>query len=278
MDPIVSVHNPHVKDVCALHRRKGRREQGRFLIEGWHLLAEALRWQMPVETVYYTHQADRLRRSALLRRADDRGAALIEVAEKVMRKICVTEGPQGVAAVVRRLEEPRLPASEKGAGVFLVLDRIQDPGNLGGILRVALAADVRGVWLMKGCADPYGSKALRGSMGSLFGLTVLTEVDAAVCGDLCSRMEGYVVALAAEGRDLYDGQGAHAQLRRVSAAAGEQEPLVLILGNEGQGVAPELLELAEDRWSVPMCHGVQSLNVAVAAGIVLYEVRRWLEE
>ena len=258
---------------------------------------------MPVETVYYT-KADRFRGSALLCQAAETGTVLVEVHEKVLKKMCSTATPQGVAGVVRRLKGIRLDEvwlgfeAEAEAGpwedtaIFLILDRIQDPGNLGGILRVALATDVRGILLMRGCADPYGSKALRGSMGSLFGLKMLTEVDVAECRDLCSRMggQGHIAALTTDLGNVQCSAYNVQFLERVPESEQDQEtpvdgfmegrgervipdPLVLILGNEGQGIAPELLELAGERWSLPMCHGVESLNVAVTAGIVLYGVR-----
>ena len=298
MERIASVQNPQIKGVCALHRRKGRQEQGRFLIEGWHLLAEALKRRLAVETVYYVSGADTAggageaggsdvtsgshaaNESVLLSQASAAGAGLVQVSEQVMRKISTTDTPQGIAAVLWCPEVSRSMTGPGEKDILLILDRIQDPGNLGGILRVALAADVAGVLLTPGCADPYGPKALRGGMGSLFGLQVLTEMDGAECRDFCAWAGTRVVALTPEGKSLFQwltgavSAGPTQVDPETGQGTGGRGPLVLILGNEGDGIAPELLAWADERWSLPMYNGVESLNVAVTAGIVLYELRR----
>ncbi|MCL1790234.1 MAG: RNA methyltransferase [Peptococcaceae bacterium] len=297
MEQIVSTQNPQIKGVCALHNRKGRVEQGRFLIEGRHLLAEAIKWRMDIETVYYVADGSAERsvngdvcgsgdgsgavgESSLLSQATEGGSRLVQVSEQVMRKLSTTETPQGVAAVLRFPEVPRTMAVRDEKDIVLVLDRVQDPGNLGSILRVALATDVKGILLTPGCADPFGSKALRGGMGSQFGLRVLAEVDGSECRAFCEWAGAYVAALAPGGRPFGQwarsaGDGAtagnNAAIERKNTGKGR--PLVLILGNEGSGIAPELLGWADDRWSLPMSNGVESLNVAVTAGIVLYGIR-----
>jgi len=277
---ITSVHNEQVKRVCSLQSSKGREKHDAFLLEGWHVLSEALKWRVPLSQIYIDPQkVDRAHGSAFVCSAIERGAELIEVTEPVLRKMSSTGEPQGVVGVARRVSvswddlipDPTPIVSSSAAvqsmdSLLLILDRIQDPGNLGGILRVALAAGVRRICLTSGTVDPYNPKAVRSSMGALFGLAVFREATPQAVAAHCQRY-GYVVAAAsAEGEPLDLKSGL--SLNRPSMGR-----LALILGNEGDGVAPCLLEQADRRWSIPMENGVESLNVAVAAGILLYTLK-----
>ncbi|MBA2459410.1 MAG: RNA methyltransferase [Gemmatimonadales bacterium] len=173
-----------------------------------------------------------------------------------------TEHPQGVVAVI----EPRrwrLEDLAPGAGsMLLVLDAVQDPGNVGAILRTALGLGAAGVVALKGTAELTNPKAVRGSMGALFKLPAVsadTEEFLAWARDRGVR----IWITAAEGEPL-----------GTTAGRRQLPPVALVLGNEGAGVGPALEAAAERRVAIPLAAGVESLNVAVAAGIFLYEVMR----
>jgi TrmH family RNA methyltransferase len=185
------------------------------------------------------------------------------VTDAELEALADTEHPQGVVAVLQpphwRLEDIA-PAPERPV---LVLDGVQDPGNVGTILRTALGLGGAGVVALKGTADLYNAKVLRGSMGALFRLpAVMTDAADWLAWAAGAGVEIWVTA--ADGEPL----GRRATSTRTRA------PVALVLGNEGAGVGSALSDVAHRRVAIPLERGVESLNVAVAAGIRLYEVAR----
>jgi RNA methyltransferase, TrmH family len=245
-----------------LGRRRGRERRGLALAEGVRLVEEALAAGVPLRGAAVSPALEGSPRGAELKSAlVARGVPLLEVAAAELDGLADTEHPQGVVAVV---EPPRwsladLP-STPGA-VVLALDAVQDPGNVGAVLRAALGLGAAGVVALKGTAELTNPKVLRGSMGSVFRLpAVATDADAFVAWAAERGIELWVAA--ADGEPIE--RGARAQ----------RPPLALVLGNEGAGVGPALAAAARRRVSIPLAGPVESLNVAVAAGILLYEVTR----
>lgn len=191
--------------------------------------------------------------------------ALIEVSEEVIASVADADSPQGVVAVA---ELPRLLASALPCRptdrIYLYLDRIQDPGNLGAIARVAEAAGATALALSPGCVHPNHPRALRASAGSLLRLPVAVDAEVGeVAASLASAAPRWVALVPREGRDLY----------RTELS----EPMVLALGAEGPGLSEEALRQVAFGLTIPVVEPVESLNVAVAAAIVLFElVRRQL--
>jgi TrmH family RNA methyltransferase len=243
-----------------LHRRRGRERTGLALAEGVRLLEEALAARVPIRGAAVAPGLEGTPRGTALKSALERAGVRLEaVSDAELEGLAATEHPQGVVAV---LEPPRwrlediMPAAERPV---LVLDGVQDPGNVGTILRTALGLGGAGVVALKGTADLYNSKVLRGSMGALFRLpAVMADTPAYLAWAAGAGVETWVTAA--------DGE----PLRRHRARA----PVALVLGNEGAGVGPALAEAARRRVAIPLAAGVESLNVAVAAGILLYEVAR----
>ena len=243
-----------------LHRRRGRERTGLALAEGVRLLEEALAARVPIRGAAVAPGLEGTPRGTALKSALERAGVRLEaVSDAELEGLAATEHPQGVVAV---LEPPRwrlediMPAAERPV---LVLDGVQDPGNVGTILRTALSLSGAGVVALKGTADLYNSKVLRGSMGALFRLpAVMADTPAYLAWAAGAGVETWVTAA--------DGE----PLRRHRARA----PVALVLGNEGAGVGPALAEAARRRVAIPLAAGVESLNVAVAAGILLYEVAR----
>ncbi|GAW32054.1 RNA methyltransferase [Carboxydocella sp. JDF658] len=258
---ITSTANPEIKERARLLTARGRREQQAFLVEGVRLLEEVLKADYPVTKVYYTAAGiGKERGQALFRQLKERAIPCQEVSEGVLAKLSATETPQGLVAVVPvRQQDFALP--RPGRGIILVLDGIQDPGNLGTIIRTAFAAGIREVWTTPDSCDLYNPKTVRATMGAIFHLPCRDLTDSLAAVRAAAELGWWVTATALEGAVPY-------------YRLDWRQPRLLLLGNEGRGLSPELLALARERVTIPMPGGAESLNVAVAAGILMYETIR----
>ncbi|MFP7285377.1 RNA methyltransferase [Shouchella clausii] len=245
MKRIESVKNERVKAWKKLHSKKGRDQTGRFLIEGEHLIEEAWKSDWKVETVLTT--------------ADDENlfpGECIGVSEAVMKELSETKSPQGIVAVCQK-KQWHTPEQLKGR--FVLLDRVQDPGNVGTIIRTALAADAAGVVLGSGCADLFNAKVIRATQGALFHLPVYM-------GDLATWIKMLKESdIPVYGTSLHDATP-YEQFQ-------PQEQFALLLGNEGEGVQSHLLDAATENLFIRQNRKAESLNVSVAAGILLFALK-----
>jgi TrmH family RNA methyltransferase len=243
---------------------RGRGAGDPVLLDGAHLVSVALEAKWPLEVValdadLVTTHADL---ADLARRLDAEGALVLRASARVLDAMSPVRTPSGVVAL-GRAPVPAVPAGMLGAGPAFVLVAVgvQDPGNLGAILRVADAASATGVIATQGSADPFGWKALRGSMGS--GLRVPVWPNARlpeVRAFLGVHQLGVVAADPSGARAFTD-----VDLTR---------PVAVLLGAEGHGLPPDVLAWADTRARIPMRHGVESLNVAVTAALLAYEAQR----
>lgn len=258
---ITSPANPHIREIISILRKRTATEERLFLIEGIHLIEMALLAGAGLKEVFFTSRFDsREEGIRLLNRLAPTGIKMIEVTEQVLNKLAGTETPQGIAAVVSF--RPGLLADLKpGNRAFLVvLDRIQDPGNLGAIIRTSDAAGADAVLLLPPACDPFMEKTLRSTAGSIFNIPVIqTEIDAlrTFLGETGIRL---AVASADAGPSLYE-----------TDLTG---PVALVFGNEAQGVSSEVREAAELSFRVPIIGKAESLNVASAAAVSIYEALR----
>ena len=250
MEQITSRHNPLVAQVRKLNRdRSLRRELGLFPGEGPKLLEEAEKAGWPVETVIAAPGAAF---------APPAGARLVEVPGDLLDSLCDTRTPQGVLLLARM---PATAPPEKLAGRrYLVLDGLQDPGNVGTIWRTADALGADGLILVNGCADPFAPKTVRATMGACFRLPVY-ELEAGELSGLLERsgLPLYATALRADTADLRQ-----ADLSRCA----------LVIGSEGRGVSPGLLAQSRLTVKIPMRPRCESLNAAAAAAVLLWEAAR----
>ncbi|SHI93418.1 TrmH family RNA methyltransferase [Desulfofundulus thermosubterraneus] len=257
---IRSKANPQVKYLRRLARRSQRDKEGHFLLEGVRLVEEALSSGWPVKMLVYSPSGSE-RAAVLLEAARERGIQLLPVEEKLLAELADTATPQGVLAVV---EKPGYTLEETlaaGPSLLLVVDGVQDPGNLGTIIRSADAAGAGGVILFPGTVDLYNPKTIRATMGSLFHLPVAAVREG----------EDVLVRLKTAGLVLVAGVPAGGiPLPTVDLT----RPLALMVGSEARGLSPELLACADLLATVPMPGRAESLNVAVAASIMLYEAVR----
>lgn len=255
---LTRLQNPMVKAAAELKQKKYRQQQGLFLAEGLRTVEEAVRYGA-VQSIFYTAiEDDRTR--AVLEEAAAKQIKLVCVSDKVLKKIADTETPQGITAVCE-MRSKRLDDFLASGKMLLVLDRVTDPGNIGTMLRTADAAGVGGLLLLQGCADIYAPKTVRASMGSLFHLPVLSGLSEELLVQ-AARKAGYeLLVTCLDGADnLYK--------------ADLQGRIAFVMGNEANGVSPALLAAADKRVFIPMQGRAESLNVAMAAGIVMFEALR----
>lgn len=251
MEVIESVQNPKVKNWVKLLSKKGRMSEHRFLIEGEHLVEEAIKSNMPLAGIIVQANLE-----ARYNRLDMREAPLYRVTEAVMNKLSDTQTPQGICAIVE-MQTGLLEDVVKQNSLLLILDALQDPGNLGTIIRTADSAGVDGVILGKGCVDLYNPKTIRATMGSLFHIPIVEQDLQQVLPFLKNR--GYqLIATSLEGAVAYD----QCNYRGASA---------IVIGNEANGVSKWVLEQCDKRVKIPIYGRAESLNAAIAAGIILYE-------
>ncbi len=258
MEPITSLANPKVRWARSLLQGRARRREGHFLIEGVRLVEEALRVGSVPTLAFFSPALEATPRGRALLQAllasPEARERVFPVSEAVLGSLSDTVTPQGIVAAVPLPQPPSGPP-----GLLLILDQLRDPGNLGTVLRTALAAGVEEVWLAPGTVDPYNPKVVRAAMGAHFRLPLRVHVR---WDEVATRAPGRPIWLAtAQGGTPYD-------------QVDWRTPSVLIVGGEAEGASPEAEALATGRVHIPMEQGVESLNAAVAAAILLFEARR----
>lgn len=248
-----------LKQLRSLKQKQGRTRQGKFLIEGTHLCQEALLADVKLELLLYTRDGFQTAEiKGVVVEAQKRGVPNLLVPPSVLKSLADTVTPQGVLAVASRWA----PSTPQARGeVLILLDRVQDPGNVGTIIRTADAAGAHGVILSRGTADPFSPKALRSTMGSIFHLPI--EVDG----------EAQKIVSHLKNRD-YRIFVAEPSAKRVYTEVRYPRRFLLVLGNEARGVRTGLRALADELICVPIRGRAESLNVSVTAGVILYETLR----
>jgi TrmH family RNA methyltransferase len=243
--------------VRALHTRAGRARTGRFLVEGPGAVRAALEAHADVREVIVAEGAHYPDEVVL---ADRRGARVSAVPERVLREMAETAHPQGILAVCRVPERPRLTDVLRRPGPVVALDGVGDPGNVGTIIRTADAAGAAAVLLGPGCADPLSGKVVRSTAGSLFHLPVVSIA--------WSDAEP---ALRASGRTIAATTGAGEVSLGAAVATGQVgDRTAWVIGSEAHGVSAPVLAAADLRVRIPLRGRAESLNAAVAAAIVLF--------
>jgi TrmH family RNA methyltransferase len=255
---LTSLQNPLVKQMRKLHRAKDRREQQLFLLEGTHLTLEACAVGWPLAVVCYTPDWQ-TRHPDLWTQVSQRSQRMECVSSEVLQAIATTVNPDGiVAASPRGAIQAALPATVQ---LGVVLETLQDPGNLGTVIRTAAAAGVDGLWLSADSVDLDHPKVLRASSGQWFRLPMAVSADLKAVVQQCQQAQVQVVATLPQAQQTYW----EIDLTR---------PTLILLGNEGAGLSPALASLADQTVKIPLAAGVESLNVAIAAALILYEAKR----
>ncbi|MCB5950515.1 RNA methyltransferase [Enterococcus sp. BWT-B8] len=257
MKEIMSNKNELIKKIRKLYKKKGREEARRYVIEGFHLVEEAVRFSAPVEWILFDERG-RKEWGEWLSQYDDE--KLIFVSQDVMKSLSELPTPQGIIGVVAIPDEVEVNELQ---GHWLALDNVQDPGNVGTMIRTADAAGYAGVIIGEGTADIYNSKVLRAMQGSHFHLPVLRK-----------KIEMVIDSFKSKNIPVFGTKLDEKAVHYTSVAPKQNS--CLIMGNEGQGVSPELLDQTDQNIYIPIRGEAESLNVAVAAGILMYHLSNGL--
>ncbi|SFC15213.1 RNA methyltransferase, TrmH family [Alkalibacterium subtropicum] len=252
MERIESTQNKQVKEWKKLLTRKGRKKQNRYLVEGLHLVEEAMKSDAEIDVLVI--REDKVTDYAYL--YEEREIDAVEVTEEISSMLSDAVTEQGVLAVIKSQESPE---SLRGDKPVLMLDEVQDPGNLGTLIRTADAAGFEGVIIGKGSVDLFNPKALRSAQGSHFHLSIIHD-----------DIETWISVFKDRGIPVY---GTALDERAVSYRSIEpQEKFALIVGNEGNGVNPQILEQTDENLYIPIKGQAESLNVAIAASILMFSL------
>ncbi len=259
---ITSAQNKTIKEVKALSRKKERVKTGLFIAEGLRFVQSAVESQAHIECILYSSAILRTDEGRdFIKDLEDSGQyKVLEVEDKIMEELSDTMSPQGILAVVR---QPSWTWDDVlgGSRVVMILDRLQDPGNLGTILRTADAAGASGMILLKGTVDLFNPKVLRSTMGSVFSLPVLEGVLWEEAEDKLKGSDYLVAATALEDSVDYD-------------SLDYRGPTAFIVGNEANGIEDHILNRAPYKVKIPIVGSAESLNAGVAAAIMMYEALR----
>jgi len=260
---ITSPHNQLIKLAGSLKQKKYRDELSLFIVEGVRLVEEATQSNWLIQTCIYTESALQQERvQDILSDLESKKCRMIQVPAIIYDKITDTKEPQGIMAIVQKYTyqlSDVLASGEKP--FFVVLAELQDPGNMGAIIRTAAAAGSTGVILTKGCTDVFASKAVRASMGSIFQVPIFEGLTTSEVISCFAEHEIDILATSLESSNVY-------------FKVDFTQSIAVVFGNEGNGVNREFLEHAQDRLYIPLLGRVESLNVAASAAVILYEVVR----
>lgn len=266
---ITSATNPRIKAIKKLAQKRERDREGLFVIEGFHLVEEAIKHQGKIDTILYTASADEAQlnciEQALIHHYQHPHIASIEmilVTDSILTTLSNTPAPQGIIAI---LKQPKIAIEsllgnhpERALPHLLLLDNVQDPGNVGTMIRTAEAAGFKGIILGEGCADLYNDKTIRATQGALFQLPIIK-----------AELESLLFILHEAG---YESWVTTLEQATFYSELAKPQKCALIMGNEGQGVDPKLQKIATTKVKIPMLGQAESLNVGIAAGILIYDL------
>jgi len=261
---ITAVSNPRIKSIKGLAQKKNRDANGTFLVEGMKLVRDAFEQCWEIDTLIYaatTNSTDAIKELAAKVRVT--GADILEVNEKVLTSITRKDNPQMVTAVIKQQwkEPPQKPSSDET--VWIALDRIRDPGNLGTIIRTADSAGAEGIILVGETTDPFSLEATRASMGSIFNVPLVNMTE----DEFLSwrpEWQGNVIGTHLKGA---------VDFRTIDYAS---KPVLLLMGNEQQGMPDTLAEACDTLALIPMHGAADSLNLAIATGVMLFAMGKKL--
>ncbi|MDI6619865.1 MAG: RNA methyltransferase [Clostridiales bacterium] len=257
MDIIKSRDNDILKLARKLKIKKYRRELGLYVIEGLRFIEDAVMSNAPVRFCMCSESLKGERAERLFKNLHDKSIRLYMLKDELFKDICDTKNPQGIIAIIER-KNYTVESIRKDASFLILADRLQDPGNLGTIIRTADAANADGIIVSDGTVDPYSPKVLRSTMGSIFHIPV-------VAGDLIDAIK----ALKKQGFNVYasslDGDNSYFDFDYCLKTA-------IVIGNEANGIDEEIFNLSDKFIKIPMLGRAESLNAAVAGGILMFEV------
>lgn len=248
---IRSRENKAIKEIKKLHERKYRNLQKKFIVEGQRFVKEALESDFEIEYIIISENMQG--KFSDLKIKED---CQLIVSEAIFKELCDTKMPQGILAIVKNKDIH----IENNAGFYVLIDKVQDPGNMGTIIRTANAAGANGVILTKGTVDIYNEKTLRSTMGSIFKIPIIIDEDLKFVNEL--KEDGFRLICSSLDTDK--------NFYQVNLGG----KVIIAVGNEGNGISDEIYNICDDRVKIPMPGSAESLNVGIASGIMMFEVVR----
>ena len=261
---VTSLSNPIVKDIKALANKKDRDETKSFMAEGLKLVIDALELGFEIRTLVYAKNVkEKPQVVQCATKTVARGGLVLEVSEKVLASITRRDNPQMVVGIFTQRWTPLRELKPQTGETYVALDRVRDPGNLGTIIRTADAAGASGVILVGEATDPFSMETVRATMGSVFAVPLVkTNIADFLAWKKTAGVEVVATHLA----------GA-ADYRTIDY---RKKPVVLLMGNEQSGLPDELARAADALARIPQAGRADSLNLAIATGVMLFEARRHL--
>ncbi len=251
LEVIRSRTNKTIKEIKKLHERKYRDQQKKFIVEGHRFVREAIESDFQIEYVIINENVKE--KFADLKIEED---YRLIVSEAVFKDLCDTKMPQGIIAIVKN-QQVHIDAT---GGFYVLLDKVQDPGNVGTIIRTANAAGVNGVILTKGTVDIYNEKTLRSTMGSIFKIPIIVDENLKFVNELKDKGFKLICSSLDTDKNFYQ--------------VNLNEKVIIAVGNEGNGISDEIYNISDEKVKIPMPGSAESLNVGIAAGIMIFEVVR----
>ncbi len=262
---INSTSNRLIKKTKALHRKKERWSNRLFFVEGIKSVNESIIWNTNIEYIFYTESLFKTEDGKdLFYLIKNKSYNVYKVSEKVMKKISDTKSPQGIFAVIKFGINEFKDILQHEYNFLLLLDRVQDPGNMGTIIRTADALGVNGIIITEGCVDIYNPKTIRSTMGSIFHISLSFCKNVFEAIDMLKENNIKIIASSLETENYcYE--------------LNYKDPFALVIGNEANGICEKIIRKSDFKVKIPMIGNAESLNAGVAAGILMYEASRQIQ-
>lgn len=256
LELIQSKDNSLIKEIKKLKNKRFRTLNSQFLVEGFRFVEEALISSFQVSQIFLNENCQDKWQNFNLDKLLQKSTKVYLVKEQVFKQLSETENPQGIVAVVDKMKL----TNTKNQGIYVLVDKVQDPGNLGTIIRSAHAAGASGIIVTKGTVDVYNEKTLRSTMGSIFNIPVIEDETLAFTKELKENNFKLIVSSLENSTSFYN--------------IDMTQDLIIAIGNEGSGISEEIYSLGDIKVKIPMPGNAESLNAAVAASIMLFEAVR----
>ncbi len=260
---ISSKDNERVKYTKSLLKSKNRQKESKYIIEGYRILTLAIECNADLDYVFINETfEDKEEHRKFLNILDERNIKVFKTTNKIFKELIDTENTQGILGVVK-FKDRKIEHNIKGNDKFvLILDRIQDPGNMGTIIRTADAAGVDAIIALKGCVDIYNPKVIRSTMGSIFDMNIIHCTQEECLEELKSK-DFKIVSSYLDTDNYYHETKYH-------------ERTALVIGNEANGVNDDLIKQSDILVKIPIYGNAESLNAAISSAILMYEIKKYL--
>lgn len=259
MTIITSTSNPVIKEIKALRHRKTREETGKYYVEGLRIVIQSTQEENKPDILIWSPELliSEIGKKVVREQLEQK-TSVVEVSANVFKSLSDKDGPQGIAAVLKQNYKDLTTITADKDAVFVGLDAVQDPGNLGTILRTADATGCDGIILLENSTDAYDPGTVRASMGAIFTQCIIRSN----LKELATwKKQNRIMVCGTSGDALSDFHEMQ-----------YSQPMVLLMGSERQGLRPELLDLCDNLVKIPMLGKCDSLNLAIATGVMLYEI------